>query len=101
MFGVFGGSCEVAYSASKAALIGFTKALSRETGRSGVRVNCIAPGVILTDMNAALSEKDLDELAEQTSLNSLGTPSDIAETALFLASSAYITGQTLRVDGGI
>jgi 3-oxoacyl-[acyl-carrier protein] reductase len=102
MFGVFGGSCEVAYSASKAAIIGFTKALSREVGRSGVRVNCIAPGVIRTDMNARLSKQDLGELAEQTSLNFLGMPKDIAKTALFLAESAeYITGQVICVDGGL
>jgi 3-oxoacyl-[acyl-carrier protein] reductase len=102
VFGISGASCEVAYSASKAAIIGFTRALSREVGRSGVRVNCIAPGVIQTDMNGRLSKKELDELAERTSLNSLGTPRDVAGTALFLASAAeYITGQVISVDGGL
>ncbi|MDR2090119.1 MAG: SDR family oxidoreductase [Clostridiales bacterium] len=102
VFGVAGGSCEAAYSASKAALIGFTKALSREVGRSGVRVNCIAPGAVRTDMNSRLSEDDLGAFAEQTSLNSIGNPRDVAAAALFLASEAaeYITGQVLGVDGG-
>ncbi len=102
MWGISGASCEVHYSASKAALIGFTKALAKEVGLSGITVNCIAPGVIATDMNKMLSEETLAELKEETPLNRIGTPEDAAEAILFLASdrAKFITGQVLSVDGG-
>ncbi|MEG1541704.1 MAG: 3-oxoacyl-ACP reductase FabG, partial [Oscillospiraceae bacterium] len=86
VWGVHGASCEVAYSASKAAIIGLTKALSKELGPSGIRVNCIAPGVIETDMMESFSERDRAELVEQTPLCRLGTPEDVAQLAAFLAS---------------
>lgn len=103
VWGIAGASCEVHYSASKAAVIGFTKALAKETGLSGVNVNCIAPGLIMTDMNKNLSEKDLEEIKEQTALNRTGKPSDIAELALFLASdkAEFITGQVISPNGGL
>lgn len=102
MWGISGASCEVHYSASKAALIGFTKALAKELGLSGITVNCIAPGVIGTDMNSAISREILEELKEDTPLNRIGTPEDVAAAILFLASdkASFITGQTLSVDGG-
>lgn len=102
MWGISGASCEVHYSASKAALIGFTKALAKELGLSGITVNCIAPGVIGTDMNSAISGEILEELKEDTPLNRIGTPEDVAAAILFLASdkASFITGQTLSVDGG-
>ena len=102
IWGRMGASCEVAYSASKAALIGFTQALSRELGPSGITVNCVAPGVIDTDMNKRLSDDVLNELKESTPLMRIGTPEDVANTVTFLASeeASFITGQTLGVDGG-
>ncbi|MEG1547313.1 MAG: 3-oxoacyl-ACP reductase FabG [Clostridia bacterium] len=102
IWGLVGGSCEVAYSASKAALIGLTKALAKEVGPSAIRVNCVAPGVIYTDMNAQLSKQDLLELKAQTPLQCLGTPQDVAELLLFLASpgAAFITGQVVSPNGG-
>lgn len=102
MWGISGASCEVHYSASKAALIGFTKALAKEVGLSGITVNCIAPGVIETDMNAALSEEAMNVLKEYTPLNRIGAPKDAAEAIFFLASdkASFITGQVLSVDGG-
>ena len=103
IWGQTGGSCEVAYSASKAALIGFTKALAKELGPSGIRVNCVAPGVIDTDMNAHLSISDMQALCNETPLGVIGKPSHIAKTVLFLASddALFITGQTITADGGI
>lgn len=103
MWGQTGGSCEVAYSASKAAVIGFTKALAKELGPSGIRVNCIAPGVIDTEMNAQLSLEDREALAEETPLCRLGTPMEAARAIFFLASDAasFITGQVLAPNGGI
>ncbi len=103
MWGVSGGSCEVCYSATKAALIGMTKALSKEVGPSGVRVNCIAPGVIDTDMNAHLTPEDMESLAEDTPLCRIGQAREVAEAVAFLAGeeSSFITGQVLGVDGGI
>lgn len=103
MWGVTGASCEVCYSAAKAALIGLTKALAKEVGPSGIRVNCIAPGVIETDMNARLSAADLHALAEETPLGRIGKPEDISAAALFLASSkaSFITGQILGANGGL
>ncbi len=100
MWGAVGASCEVAYSASKAAIIGFTKALAKEVGPSGVRVNCILPGVIATDMNAHLSEDDLTALADETPLCRIGKPEEVAEAAVYLAEAAFVTGQCLSVDGG-
>ena len=102
MWGEVGASCEVHYSAAKAGLIGLTKALAKEVGLSGVRVNCIAPGVIKTDMLNAFGKEDLDALREETPLNRLGAPEDIAAAAVFLASegASFITGQVLGVNGG-
>lgn len=103
MWGVSGGSCEVAYSAAKAALIGMTKALAREVGPSHIQVNCVAPGVIDTDMNAALNAATRRELREATPLCRLGTPEDVAAAVAFLCSkdADFITGQVLLADGGL
>ena len=103
MWGQVGGSCEVAYSASKAAVIGLTKALAKEIGPSGITVNCVAPGVIATEMNAGLSTEDLEALRNETPLESIGKPEDVAESIFFLASDAarFITGQTLAPNGGL
>lgn len=102
VWGVQGASCEAAYSASKAAVIGLTKSLAKELGPSGIRVNCIAPGVIETDMMSGFSPEDKKALQEETPLCRLGTPSDVAHLAAFLASdkSEFITGQVIGVDGG-
>ena len=102
MWGQTGASCEVHYSAAKAGVIGLTKALAKEVGLSGVRVNCIAPGVVVTDMMKGFDEQTLNELKQETPLNRLGTPEDIAEAALFLCSdrASFITGQILGVNGG-
>ena len=103
MWGEVGASCEVIYSASKAGLIGFTKALAKEVGPSGIRVNCVSPGVIDTPMNAMHSAETMAELAEETPLGRIGTPEDVANAVLFLASdqASFITGQTLGVNGGM
>lgn len=103
MWGQVGASCEVVYSASKAALIGMTKALAKEVGPSGIRVNCIAPGVIDTKMNAMHSEETIAGLAEDTPLGRLGTPEDVADVAVFLAGprASFMTGQVLGVNGGL
>ena len=85
MWGQVGASCEVAYSAAKAALIGMTKALAKELGPSGIRVNCIAPGVIQTDMNGHLSPEDMEALREETPLERIGKPEEIAGVVAFLA----------------
>ncbi len=102
MWGQVGASCEVHYSASKAAVIGFTKALAKEVGLSGINVNCIAPGVIMTDMNKCYDEETLECLRVETPLERLGTPEDVAEMTAFLASdkSSFITGQIIGVNGG-
>ena len=102
MWGQVGASCEVHYSASKAAVIGMTQALAKEVGPSGIRVNCIAPGVIQTDMNAHLDSETLDALADETPLMRIGTPDEIARAALFLCGegASFITGQVLGVNGG-
>ena len=103
MWGVVGGSCEAPYSAAKAGVIGLTKALAKELGPSNIRVNCVAPGVIATGMNAHLSPEDLSALAEETPLGRIGTPEEIARAMYFLASdrASFITGQVLNVDGGM
>ncbi|MCX7614950.1 MAG: SDR family oxidoreductase, partial [Clostridiales bacterium] len=102
VWGLVGASCEVHYSASKAAVIGFTKALAKELGPSNIQVNCVAPGVISTDMNRDLNEDTILELKESTPLGVLGSPEDIANTILFLASdqSDFITGQVISPNGG-
>ena len=103
MWGITGGSCEVHYSASKAAVIGFTKALAKELGPSNINVNCVAPGVIDTEMNSHLSDEDIEQLKEETPLCKVGTVDDVAKTVYFLASdnADFITGQVINVDGGI
>lgn len=100
IFGVVGGSCEVAYSTAKAGMIGFTKALAKEVGPSGVQVNCIAPGVIATEMNKRLSDDDLEALADETPLCRIGTPEEVARLALYLAKDTFITGETINIGGG-
>lgn len=103
ILGVNGASCEVAYSATKAAVIGFTKALSKEVGPCGINVNCVAPGVVMTDMMRKLGKEALQSLKEITSLGVIGTPEDIAGSVLFLASdkSKFTTGQILSPNGGL
>lgn len=103
MWGVTGGSCEAPYSAAKAGVIGLTKALAKELGPSHIRVNCVAPGVIETEMNAHLSRNDLAALEEETPLGRIGIPADVAQTIYYLASdqASFITGQVLLVDGGM
>lgn len=102
IWGQTGASCEAAYSATKAAIIGFTKALAKEAGPSGVRVNCVSPGIIDTDMNSEYSEQDIKSLAEETALGRTGTPEEIAKAIYFLSSdeASYITGQVLGANGG-
>lgn len=102
IWGQVGASCEVHYSAAKAAVIGFTKALAKELGPSGIRVNCVAPGVIATEMNAALDPETLDALREETPLGAIGRPEDAAQAILWLAGeeSAFVTGQVIGVNGG-
>ncbi|MBQ6212742.1 MAG: 3-oxoacyl-ACP reductase FabG [Ruminococcus sp.] len=103
MWGQCGASCEVDYSASKAGMIGFTKALAKEVAPSGIRVNCISPGFIMTEMNKHFSDEDLELIKEDIPLGIFGEPRHIADAAVFLASdlSEYITGQILAVNGGM
>ena len=103
MWGICGASCEVPYSASKAALIGFTKALAKELAPSGVTVNAIAPGLIDTAMNRALSKEEIAAFVEEIPVGRVGLPAEVAHAAAFLAheDAGYITGQTVAVDGGI
>ena len=101
MWGQVGASCEAAYSATKGAVIALTKALAKELGPSGIRVNCVAPGVILTDMCANVSQNVLDELAQEAPLERNGTPEDVAKTVEALADAEFVTGQVLGVSGGL
>lgn len=102
MWGITGSSCEVHYSATKAAIIGMTKALAKEVGPSNITVNCIAPGVIDTEMNKSLSREDMEALTSETPLMRIGTPEEVAAAALFLAgdNASFITGEVLNVNGG-
>ena len=102
IWGITGASCEVPYSAAKAGVIGLTKALAKEAGPSGIRVNCIAPGVIATQMNGNLTAEVLEELREETPLCQIGTPEQIADCAYFLAEDAasFLTGQVISPNGG-
>ena len=100
MWGQVGSSCEAAYSATKGAVIALTKALAKELGPSGVRVNCVAPGVILTDMCASVDPEILTGMAEETPLGRNGTPEDVAKAVAYLADADFVTGQVLGVSGG-
>ncbi len=103
MWGQVGASCEVAYSAAKAGVIGLTKALAKEAGPSGVRVNCVSPGMIDTEMNAAVDGAAVEAIKEETPLCRIGDPAEVAKTMLFLASddASFITGQVIAVNGGL
>ena len=100
MWGQVGASCEVAYSATKGAVIALTKALAQELGSSGIRVNCVAPGVIETDMCAPLGEDIMNELAADTPVGRNGRPEDVAKAMAYLADADFVTGQILAVNGG-
>ena len=100
MWGRVGASCEAAYSATKGAVIALTKALAKELGPSGIRVNCVAPGVILTDMCASFDEETLDELAREAPVGRNGDPMDVAKAMEYLATADFVTGHILNVDGG-
>lgn len=100
MWGISGGSCEAVYSATKAAVIGFTKALAKELAGANIRVNAIAPGYIKTKMNSAFSENDKKLIKEDIPLSRFGTPSDVAKAAVYLAEADFVTGTTLNVSGG-
>ena len=101
MWGQVGASCEAAYSATKGAVIALTKALAKELGPSGIRVNCVAPGVILTDMCAGVSTETLEELAQESPLGRNGKAEDIAQAMEYLANADFITGEVLSVNGGL
>jgi len=102
VWGVCGASCEVAYSASKAGLVGFTKALAKELAPSGITVNAVSPGLIDTEMNSHLSEGDVKTLCDEIPVGRMGTPEEVANAVLFLASegASYVTAQNITVDGG-
>ena len=100
MWGQVGASCEAAYSATKGAVIALTKALAKELGPSGIRVNCVAPGVVLTDMCASVEPEILAEMAQETPAGRNGTPEDVAKAMEYLAQAEFITGQVLPVNGG-
>ena len=100
MWGQVGASCEAAYSATKGAVIALTKALAKELGPSGVRVNCVAPGVILTDMCASVEPEILAEMAEETPVGRNGRPEDVAKAFAYLADAEFVTGQVIPVNGG-
>ena len=101
MWGQVGASCEAAYSATKGAVIALTKALAQELGPAGVRCNCVAPGVILTDMCADVSSESLEQLRQETPVGRNGTPEDVAKAFLYLADADFVTGTVLPVNGGI
>lgn len=101
MWGQVGASCEAAYSATKGAVIALSKALAKELGPSGIRVNCIAPGVILTDMCEGVSPETLEELAQEGLVGRNGTPEDIAKAMEYLAEAEFITGEVLSINGGL
>jgi len=100
MWGQVGASCEAAYSATKGAVISLTKALSKELGPSGITVNCVAPGVILTDMCANVDPEVLAEMADEAPVGRNGTPEDVAQAMEYLADAGFVTGQVLPVNGG-
>lgn len=100
IWGVTGGSCEVGYSTSKAAIIGFTKALAKEMGPSNIRINCIAPGIIDTDMNKNLNETDIEAIKDEIPLNRIGLTEDIAKCVKWLIEDNYTTGQVININGG-
>lgn len=100
VWGIYGASCEVHYSAAKAGVAGMTKALAKELGPSGIQVNCIAPGVIESPMNGHLNKNELNALKDETPLGRLGTPAEVAHAARLFAENSFITGQILGVDGG-
>ena len=100
MWGQVGASCEAAYSATKGAVIALTKALAQELGPSGIRVNCVAPGVILTDMCATVDPEILEEMAGESCIGRNGTPEDVAKSIVYLAEAEFVTGQVLGVNGG-
>ena len=100
MWGQVGASCEAAYSATKGAVIALTKALAKELGPSGIRVNCVAPGVILTDMCSGLDPETLEGLAQDSCVGRNGTPEDVARAMAYLADADFITGEILAVNGG-
>ena len=100
MWGRVGASCEAAYSATKGAVIALTKALAKELGPSGIRVNCVAPGVIRTDMCASVDPQILQEMAEDTPVGRNGEPMDVARAMLYLSEAEFVTGHVLNVDGG-
>ena len=100
MWGQVGSSCEAAYSATKGAVIALTKALAKELGPSGIRVNCVAPGVIMTDMCASVEPEILEEMAQETPVGRNGTPMDVAKAMAYLVDAEFVTGQVLPVNGG-
>lgn len=100
IWGLTGASCEVHYSAAKAAIIGMTKALAKEMALSNINVNAIAPGLIKTDMNSELKKEELEEIEEDIPLKRMGTPEEIAKVVKWLSETKYITGQVIRIDGG-
>ena len=100
MWGIAGASCEAAYSATKGAVIALTKALAQELGPSGVRVNCVAPGVILTDMCKEVSQETLEQLRQDTPIGKNGKAEDVAQAMAYLADAPFVTGQVLSVNGG-
>ncbi len=103
MWGETGAACEVHYSASKAAVIGFTKSLAKELAPSGITVNCISPGAVMTDMNSHLSKEETDALCDETPVGRLAAPSEISRAALYLAdrNAAFITGTVMQINGGM